>query len=282
MATFVAMGDAWNSAAAVSSVAATSVPQSVLLRGAPNAERPRGFGASSTQSLVSGAVACVAAAALGSQRRTRRRAAAEDTAAEDAQDGLATQPTCGVCGTANASRWSRRKVGTTLAGLAGAAVSGQPAKAFEASGFGNPIDITFDSCSACASEGLQNCVNCKGTGQFKMLSQRPGEAAIQYQYVDCPDCYGVGQRVCERCLGTGLTGKQLRGFLRKPEYRQIRQVLSDQRLSVYNIKQYQAMVKQAVANPGKLPEGMEKPPEAAPFSLPSLPELPSLPSLPLP
>ena len=36
-----------------------------------------------------------------------------------------------------------------------------------------------------------------------------------YEFVECPNCFGRGARVCGVCFGTGL--KNVRGLLRRPE-----------------------------------------------------------------
>ena len=36
-----------------------------------------------------------------------------------------------------------------------------------------------------------------------------------YEFVECPNCFGRGARVCGVCFGTGL--RNVRGLLRRPE-----------------------------------------------------------------
>jgi len=239
-AAFVAPLDAAAFVTAPTVVSAPAVAPAALLRGSAGAQESRGFGSSLSSAAAAAAASVAAGAVLGSksQRRTRCRAAKDD--APEAQ------PSCGVCGS-NAPMRGRRAAGMTLAGFLGAAATTtEAANAEQKGGYASKLQLQFTECQACAGEGINNCINCKGTGQFRLLGQKPGEAQMQYQFVDCPDCFGVGQRVCERCFGTGLPTQQLRGFMRKPEFAVVTRALQEQRVTVYNIKDLQAEVRKAM------------------------------------
>ena len=40
-------------------------------------------------------------------------------------------------------------------------------------------------------------------------------AKDSYEFVECPNCFGRGVRVCGVCFGTGM--RNVRGLLRRPE-----------------------------------------------------------------
>lgn len=44
---------------------------------------------------------------------------------------------------------------------------------------------------------------------------RRKRAKDTYEFVECPNCFGRGVRVCGVCFGTGL--RNVRGLLRRPE-----------------------------------------------------------------
>ncbi len=46
-------------------------------------------------------------------------------------------------------------------------------------------------------------------------AQHRKRAKDSYEFVECPQCFGRGVRVCGVCFGTGL--RNVRGLLRRPE-----------------------------------------------------------------
>ena len=52
-------------------------------------------------------------------------------------------------------------------------------------------------------------------GQRTSKHPRRKRAKDSYEFVECPNCFGRGVRVCGVCFGTGM--RNVRGLLRRPE-----------------------------------------------------------------
>mmetsp|Transcript_9275 Transcript_9275/g.16717 ORF Transcript_9275/g.16717 Transcript_9275/m.16717 type:complete len:246 (-) Transcript_9275:103-840(-) len=105
-----------------------------------------------------------------------------------------------------------------------------------------------ENCRACAGSGLVVCPTCNGTGQYRLLNANSadGRTSMQAQFYDCPECRALGELCCPACYATGLPNKELRGFLRNPDFAEAVQFIKDNRVSPENIKDYQALVLQGL------------------------------------
>lgn len=108
------------------------------------------------------------------------------------------------------------------------------------------VSVNETRCEDCAGEGYIQCLTCRGSGQLKMLGIREGSPEAQYQFVDCPDCDGIGTRLCPRCYGTGLPAKKLKGFLRDPVFKKVLYRLKRQKIDLDTLPKLKEEVKEAV------------------------------------
>jgi len=144
---------------------------------------------------------------------------------------------CNPCGMLRSRLLPRREVTAGVVAMIAAAAQ-------EGANADDSRQHTYDeACENCGGEGLNECITCKGTGRFRLVSAREqGE----FMAVGCPECDGVGKRVCERCQGTGLPSRKLRGFLRDPAFKTVLRGLKCKGLSVETLPEFRLAVKAGV------------------------------------
>lgn len=140
---------------------------------------------------------------------------------ESAEEGRCPAAACGVCG--NFVVGPLRRKFALMSGIAASITTANSQVRAEI------VQQLQTACAECGGDGTVQCVTCKGSGQFKMLSFREGSPEAQYQFVDCPECNGVGILICPRCYGTGLPPKKLKGFLKDEAFKKVRDQLRRQR-----------------------------------------------------
>jgi len=188
-------------------------------------------------SILGTAALCAAA---GRRKAATKRTCPRCSTQQQGCDASAAkeEARCNPCGMLHPGLLPRREVTAgVVAMIASAAQEGANAE--------DPRQYNKDdACENCGGEGLNDCVTCKGTGRFRLVSAREqGE----FMAVSCPDCDGVGKKVCEKCQGTGLPSRKLRGFLRDPAFKTVLRGLKGKGLSVETLPEFRIAVKEAVA-----------------------------------
>mmetsp|Transcript_10769 Transcript_10769/g.24602 ORF Transcript_10769/g.24602 Transcript_10769/m.24602 type:complete len:242 (+) Transcript_10769:97-822(+) len=171
-----------------------------------------------------GVPALLGAAAGVSTRRRARRVARHAQAHDDAEEGA-----------------SRRSVAAAGFSLAAALSNGKAAHA-------RKVDVG-NECNVCKGGGLIVCGTCNGTGQFRILNTNSsdGKMSMQYQFYDCPECRALGELCCPACYATGLPNRELKGFLRNPDYIEATQFIKNVGVSPENLPEYQKLIKMGFA-----------------------------------
>mmetsp|Transcript_64458 Transcript_64458/g.203774 ORF Transcript_64458/g.203774 Transcript_64458/m.203774 type:complete len:257 (+) Transcript_64458:1-771(+) len=194
------------------------------------------------------ALAAGAAAVFRRKQVVRRgcaacRAASEGAAAEGTAKATAAKEgnaglMCGPCG---GLPLGRRNQLALLGGLAAA-----PSAAWAEGTTPGTTPVTKTNCIDCAGEGFIQCRTCKGSGSFKLFGLRAQTEGNITQFVDCPECNGVGVKLCVHCFGTGLPSTKLKGFMRDQGFKKVLYRLKRQKIDLDTLPKMKDEVKEAV------------------------------------